>query len=58
MSRWVDAVQHRNRAELLRDLAHKSKDEDFKVALRDLAQHYENMAASFESDLKSSPAST
>jgi len=52
MGDWKDPVQCRNRAETLRNLADKSKDDAFKAAVRNVAQHYENMAASLENDLK------
>lgn len=52
MTNWKDAVQCRNRAEMLRDLADKSKDDAFQAAVRNVAAHYEKMADELECDLK------
>lgn len=58
MGDWKDAVHCRNRAELLRKIADESKDDAFKVAVRNVAQHYEKMAASLESELRPTLAAT
>ena len=52
MGDWKDAVQCRNRAELLRELADKSEDGAFRSAVRNVATHYEKMAESLECDLR------
>lgn len=49
---WKNAVQCRNRAEMLRNLAEKSKDDAFNIALRNVAAHYEKMAAELECELR------
>jgi hypothetical protein len=53
---WKDAVQCRNRAEMLRDIADKSKDNEFKAALLNVATQYESMAASVELELRGQTA--
>ena len=58
MVNWTDAVQCRNRAELLRELADKSEDDAFKAAVRNVAVHYEKMAESVEYDLRPALATT
>lgn len=52
MTDWKDAVQCRNRAEMLRALADKSKDDAFKFALRNVAVHYDKMADELECELR------
>ena len=58
MGEWKNAVHCRNRAELLRRIADESRDDAFKAAVRNVAQHYEKMATSLESELKPTLAPT
>lgn len=56
MGDWKDAIQFRNRAEMLRNLADKSKDDAHKTDLRKIATQYEKAASLLELKLRGQAA--
>lgn len=58
MGAWKDAVQCRNRAEMLKNVADNSEDEIFRIAALNVARHYETMASSLELELRAKAIAT
>lgn len=56
MGAWKDALQCRNRAAMLKDLADKAKDQSLRIAVLNVARHYEAKAASLELELRAQAA--
>lgn len=52
MSYWREAVHCRNRAEILRTIAHETELDAYKTALREVAEHYDALAARIERETK------
>lgn len=52
MGDWRKVVHCRNRAELLRTIAHGAKHDAHKTVLRRVAEHYDALAAEIERDAK------
>jgi len=50
MSEWRQAVHYRNRATVLRSIAADTPRDDHKLALRQIADYYDQMATTLEDE--------